>query len=267
VPTEIPKALTIAGSDSSGGAGIQADLKTFAALGVYGCSVITALTAQNTMAVLGVHEVPAGMVALQIDAVARDVSISAVKTGMLANRGIVEIVAGKLREHALPHVVVDPVLVASSGAPLLALDAVQVLKRQLFPLAELITPNIPEVTALLGVTPRSPRDFAEAARALLDLGPRAVMMKGGHAPEGDWIIDWYYDGRALREIRGPRVATIHGHGTGCTYASAIAAGLAKGLPLFEAATEARAYLTEALKKAFPIGKGRGPVHHFHGWWR
>lgn len=265
--TAIPKALTIAGSDSSGGAGIQADLKTFAALGVYGSSVITAVTAQTTEAVLSIYALPPEIVASQIDAVAQDIGPAAVKTGMLGNRRILRVVAQKLREYKLPHLVVDPVMLSKSGAVLLESGAIEALKTELFSLAEVITPNIPEAEVLLGRKIKTAGDSARAARDLYRLGPRIVIVKGGHAPRGGEVVDFYYDGVQSRQIRGPYVKTPHTHGTGCTFASAVAAGLAKTLSPYEAALEARVYLTGALRNAFSIGKGPGPLHHFHQWWK
>ncbi|MBI2166325.1 MAG: bifunctional hydroxymethylpyrimidine kinase/phosphomethylpyrimidine kinase [Chloroflexi bacterium] len=259
-----PVALTIAGSDSGGGAGIQADLKTFSALGVYGASVITAVTAQNTLSVTAIHELPPEIVAAQIDAVVTDIGADAVKTGMLSSSLIIQIVAQKIREHRLPNLVVDPVMVAKSGDRLLKEEAVQALKIMLLPLATVVTPNVPEAQVLTGRPIQSPKDAREAARAILALGPRSVVLKGGHLP-GD-ATDLFYDGHQFHELSAPRVNTTSTHGTGCTFASAIAAGLAKGLPLDQALAQAKEYVTEALRLAFPLGQGHGPVHHFYRWW-
>jgi hydroxymethylpyrimidine/phosphomethylpyrimidine kinase len=266
MPRVIPKALTIAGSDSGGGAGIQADLKTFAALGVYGCSVITAVTAQNTVSVISIHEIPPEIVASQLDAVAQDIGANAVKTGMLTNHRIVQTVARKLREYKLPHLVVDPVIVTKSGQTLLKPDAIDALKEEIFPLAEVLTPNIPEAEMLVCRSLKTASDFAEAACDLLAMGPCAVIIKGGHRPRGSQVVDLYRDQTQSKEIRGPYIKNPHTHGTGCTFASAIAAGLAKGLNPYEAALQAREYLSGALEKGFTIGKGTSPVHHFHRWW-
>jgi hydroxymethylpyrimidine/phosphomethylpyrimidine kinase len=258
--------LTIAGSDSSGGAGIQADLKTFAAHGVYGMSVITALTAQNTQGVSGVHEVPADFVAQQIDAVVADIPPAAVKTGMLANAGIVEVVAGKLQQYALPNVVVDPVMVAKSGARLLSDEGVNTVRAKLLPVADLLTPNIPEAEMLLGTALSSDEFIRRAAVDIQAMGPKAVLIKGGHQP-GEKVVDVLFDGEHFWEFSGVRVETQNTHGTGCTYASAIAAQLALGEKLSDAVRHAREYLQAALERAYPIGHGHGPVHHFWKWWK
>jgi hydroxymethylpyrimidine/phosphomethylpyrimidine kinase len=262
----MPSVLTIAGSDSSGGAGIQADLKTFSALGVYGMSVITALTAQNTTAVTAVHEAPAGFVAAQIDAVAEDIPPDAVKTGMLSSAPIIEVVAEKIRQHGLRNVVIDPVMVAKSGARLLREDAVKALRESLLPLADVVTPNLPEAEDLLGRSLKSDDDIRKAARELAATGARSVVMKGGHR-DGDIVVDILFDGRDFHEFAAPRVKTTSTHGTGCTFASAIASYLAKGESVPDAVRMAKAYLTEALRAAYPIGRGHGPVHHFWRWWQ
>ena len=256
--------LTIAGSDSSAGAGIQADLKTFAALGVYGTSVISALTAQNTREVTAVHEAPPDVVAAQIDAVVQDIRPDAVKTGMLSNAAIIEVVARKLREYALPNVVVDPVMVSKSGARLLREDAVEALVAELFPLADVVTPNIPEAEALLGRTLRTYLQIHEAAREIHEMGPPNVVIKGGHR-QGETVVDVLFDGREIHEFSGPRIHTTSTHGTGCTFASAIAVHLAVGATAPEAVRVAREYLEGALSSAYPIGRGQGPVNHFWEW--
>jgi hydroxymethylpyrimidine/phosphomethylpyrimidine kinase len=261
----MPSVLTIAGSDSSAGAGIQADLKTFAALGVYGTCAITAITAQNTLGVSAVQEMPPGIVAAQIDAVVTDIRPDAVKTGMLASAPIIEVVAAKVREHGLPNLVVDPVMVAKSGDHLLREDAVAALRELLLPLATVVTPNLPEAEALTGRPVRSEEDVRRAAEEIVGLGARAVVVKGGHRESAE-AVDVLYDGSAFREYSAPRIETTSTHGTGCTFASAIAACLARGMPLADAVAEAKAYLTEALRRAYPIGGGHGPVHHFHRWW-
>ena len=262
----MPTVLTVAGSDSGAGAGIQADLKTFAALGVYGTSAITAITAQNTLGVTAVQEVPPGMVAAQIDAVVADIRPDAVKTGMLASASIIEVVAAKVREHGLPNLVVDPVMVAKSGDRLLREDAVAVLRDLLLPLCAVVTPNLPEAEVLVGRSIGSDEDARRAAEEIVGLGAGAVVVKGGHrgTPEA---VDVLYDGNAFREYSAPRVDTTSTHGTGCTFASAIAAYLARGEPLAEAVGQAKEYLTEALRRAYPIGGGHGPVHHFYRWWK
>jgi len=261
-------ALTIAGSDSSGGAGIQADLKTFSALGVYGASAITALTAQNTRGVEAVHVVPPDFVLAQIGAVARDLKVGAIKIGMLATSAVIEAVAEGLKDFAGVPVVLDPVMVAASGDVLLDEEAVETLRSVLLPLATLITPNLPEAAKLLGAAEaRDEREMGEQARKLRAIGANAVLIKGGHA-EGPQAVDLYVDGDGEMRLEAPRVATTNTHGTGCTLSSAIAAELAKGASLREAVTKAKAYITAAIASAdeLHIGKGRGPVHHFHAWW-
>jgi hydroxymethylpyrimidine/phosphomethylpyrimidine kinase len=261
-------ALTIAGSDSSGGAGIQADLKTFSALGVYGASVITALTAQNTRGVEGVHTVPADFVLAQMRAVARDLDVRAIKIGMLATSAIIEAVAEGLNDFAGIPVVLDPVMVAASGDSLLDEGAVETLRAVLVPCAMLITPNLAESAKLLGETEAcDEREMEAQARTLGALGASAVLIKGGHA-KGDQAVDILADGEGVMRLAMPRVPTRNTHGTGCTLSSAIAAELAKGASLRDAVTKAKAYLTAALVHAdeLGIGKGRGPVHHFHKWW-
>ena len=270
---KVAKALTIAGSDSGGGAGIQADLKTFGALGVYGSSVVTAVTAQNTQRVSAVHIVPALIVAAQVKAVLSDIGADAIKTGMLANAEIIQAVAKSLQEFPTIPLVVDPVMVAKSGDDLLAKEAVQTLRGVLFPLAEIVTPNVPEAEVLVGRRLESEADFIAAAKMIFEMGARNVVIKGGHRPPSHTesglpiIVDLFYDGRQVLPVEGPFIDTPHTHGTGCTFASAIAAGLARGLDAFSAVVAAREYLTEALKAAFPIGRGKSPVHHFHQWWR
>jgi hydroxymethylpyrimidine/phosphomethylpyrimidine kinase len=258
--------LIIAGSDSSAGAGIQADLKTCAALGVYGTTAITALTAQNTMGVTAIHEAPPEFVAKQIDAVVKDIRPDAVKTGMLANSGIIEVVAAKVKEHALPFVVVDPVMVAKSGDRLLKDDAVRAMREILIPLADVVTPNIPEVDDLVGNPVRTDEEIRAAAREMQSWGARNVVVKGGHR-EGPAAIDVLFDGRRFHEFSSPRIETTSTHGTGCTLASAIAAFLALQEEVPEAVRRAKDYLTEALRHAEPIGHGHGPVNHFWRWRR
>jgi len=257
-----PVALTIAGSDSGGGAGIQADLKTFCAFGVYGASVITALTAQNTLGVQGVHGVPPDFIALQFDSVCGDLPVAAAKVGMLATAEIVEVVARKIREHRLERLVVDPVMVAKSGDRLLAPEAREALIRELLPLAEVLTPNTEEARDLLGGGPIGGiEEMKEAARALHRLGPRHVLVKGGHITRG--AADVLFDGREIAVLGGRHVDTPHTHGTGCTLSSAIAAGLALGRPVREAAAAAKEYIQGAIESALPLGKGRGPLNHMY----
>lgn len=262
----MPNVLTIAGSDSSAGAGIQADLKTFAALGVYGTSAITAITAQNTRGVTAVQEMAADMVAAQIDAVVEDIRPDAVKTGMLASAPIIEVVAAKVREHGLPNLVVDPVMVAKSGDRLLREDAVAALRDVLLPLAAVVTPNLPEAEVLVGRGIASDEDARRAGEEIVGLGAGAVVVKGGHR-EASEAVDILYDGEAFRVYSAPRIDTTSTHGTGCTFASAIAAYLARGEPLAEAVGRAKEYVTEALRRAYPIGGGHGPVHHFYRFWK
>jgi hydroxymethylpyrimidine/phosphomethylpyrimidine kinase len=256
-------ALTIAGSDSGGGAGIQADLKTFAALGVFGTSAIVALTAQNTERVRRVFEIPPDMVLAQIDAVADDMRIDAVKTGMLASSAIVRAVAGAIAARGWTEVVVDPVMVAKSGDLLLAPEAVESVRLELLPRARIVTPNRPEAEVLSGRAVSNLADARDAARTLHALGASAVVVKGGHF-EGPTLVNVLYDGRDFFEFATERVATRHTHGTGCTFASAIAAGLALGDTLPAAVDRATQYVAGAVANGLPIGHGHGPVDHF---WR
>ncbi len=260
----VPTVLTIAGSDSGGGAGIQADLKTFSALGVFGMSALTAITAQNTRAVTAVFELPPDIVAAQIDAVVEDIGVDAAKTGMIANSELIRVVADKVRQHRLEPLVVDPVMVAKSGDRLLREEAVEALRGELVPLATVVTPNLPEAEVLVGRSLGSLDDMRAAAREIVGLGARSVVVKGGHLA-GD-ATDVFYDGERYVELTAPRVQTTSTHGTGCTLASAIAALLARGNDLEAAVRGAKSYLTAALERAYPIGGGHGPVHHFHEWW-
>jgi len=255
-------ALTIAGSDSGGGAGIQADLRTFAAHRVHGASAITAVTAQNTVEVTSYVALEPAMVAAQIDAVASDMTVAAAKTGMLANQGIIAAVADAIARHHLPFLVVDPVMVAKSGDRLLDPVAEQSYVKRLFPLATIVTPNLYETQALLGRPVRSLPAMREAARDLLALGPRAVVVKGGHL-EGDQAVDVFFDGEQMVELPAPRIHTPHTHGTGCTYSAAMAARLALGASVLEAVRGAKEYLTEAIRRAYAVGRGHGPVDHLH----
>jgi len=261
-------ALTIAGSDSGGGAGIQADLKAMSVLGVFGASVITAVTAQNTQAVTAVHGIPLDVVRAQIDAVLGDLAVGAIKIGMLATPEIIECVADGISAFAGP-VVLDPVMIAKSGDALLAPEAVATLRDVLLPRATVLTPNLPEAARLLDTPVAQDRDDMIAqGQALCDLGARAVLMKGGHA-EGDTCHDVLVSGgRVAAEFTAPRRRTANTHGTGCTLSSSVAAGLAKGLPLADAVGRAHAYLQAAIAKAddLNIGHGHGPVHHFHAFW-
>jgi hydroxymethylpyrimidine/phosphomethylpyrimidine kinase len=261
-------AVTIAGSDSSGGAGVQADLKTFSALGVYGASVIAALTAQNTKGVTGIHDVQPAFVTAQIDAVFSDLAVNAVKIGMLSNAATIAAVAEGLTRHAQRNVVLDPVMVATSGDRLLAPDAVESLCRLLIPKAVVLTPNLPEAAALLGVTiAQDEAQMREQGQRLLALGARSVLMKGGHG-SGVESVDLLIEQQGVIRLPGPRFDTRNTHGTGCTLSSAIAAGLAKGLALHAAVESAKSYVTTAIGAAdrIQIGTGHGPVHHFNRWW-
>jgi len=265
VTASVPAVLTIAGSDSGGGAGIQADLKTFAALGVYGTSAITAITAQNTQGVRDILTLPVSIVAAQIDAVVEDITPSAIKTGMLATAEIIEIVAAKAAEHELRPLVVDPVMVASSGDRLLEPDAVEALKTRLLPFATVVTPNLAEAGTLVGRELATWEDAREAAQEIVGMGAGAAVITDVQRPGP--AIDLQYDGDEFHEFTASRVDTTSTHGTGCTFASAIAAALAKGSDLRGAVAMAKAYVTKALQAAYPVGKGHGPVHHFFRYWQ
>jgi hydroxymethylpyrimidine/phosphomethylpyrimidine kinase len=263
-----PVALTIAGSDSSGGAGIQADLKTFAAFGVYGASVITALTAQNTRGVTGIHLVPADFVTAQIDAVFSDLAVKAVKIGMVAQLATIDAIVTGLTRWSPRHIVLDPVMVATSGDRLLAMDAVEALRTKLIPRASLITPNLPEAAALLD----EPVAVSEAAiesqgKRLLALGSQAVLIKGGHG-QGTESIDYLIGGNGVIALAAPRIATRNTHGTGCSLSSAIAAGLAKGEDMETAVRDAKVWVSAAIAAGdrLDVGHGNGPIHHFHGFY-
>jgi hydroxymethylpyrimidine/phosphomethylpyrimidine kinase len=264
----MPIALTIAGSDSSGGAGIQADLKTFAAFGVYGASVITALTAQNTTGVSGIHLVPADFVTAQIDAVYGDLDVTAVKIGMVAQRATVDAIVAGLKRWSPGHVVLDPVMVATSGDRLLAADAVEALRTKLIPLASLLTPNLPEAAALLdeGIA-ASEAAIERQGKRLLALGCQAVLIKGGHG-QGAESIDYLFCGNGVIALPAPRIVTRNTHGTGCSLSSAIAAGLAKGEEMETAVRNAKAWVSAAIAAAdrLGVGHGHGPIHHFHGFY-
>ncbi|WDP90196.1 MAG: bifunctional hydroxymethylpyrimidine kinase/phosphomethylpyrimidine kinase [Desulfobacter sp.] len=263
------RALTIAGSDSGGGAGIQADLKTFSALGVFGMSAITALTAQNTRVVTGIFPAPPEFIGQQIDAVMEDIGTHAVKIGMLHSPEVIETVAAKLEQWNCPNIVVDPVMISKSGDKLLRDDAVSALRERLLPMATLITPNLPEASVLLGRDIQTAGDMAGAARDLAALGAASVLVKGGHLT-GSTSHDLLYEtGGKTVEFPQDRVNTQNSHGTGCTLSSAIAAGLAKGLDLHTAVKTAKVYITGALAAGagYETGRGHGPVHHFHNLWR
>jgi hydroxymethylpyrimidine/phosphomethylpyrimidine kinase len=272
--TAYHRALTIAGSDSGGGAGIQADLKTFSALGCYGMSVITALTAQNTREVTAVHAAPVEVVVAQLDAVLSDIGADAIKIGMLLSPEITQAVGETLRRWRAGPVVLDPVMVAKSGDRLLTEPAVLSLRKHVFPLADLVTPNLPEAAALLGRPVEGRGAMEQAAIELLGLGPKAVLLKGGHLDEAEASADvlvWEDEGHHLmrRWFEYPRIATVNTHGTGCTLSSAVAAYLARGMRLEAAVERARAYVQRAIEAGagYELGKGHGPVQHFHGLWR
>ncbi|MBT9177140.1 MAG: Hydroxymethylpyrimidine/phosphomethylpyrimidine kinase [Firmicutes bacterium] len=258
-------ALTIAGSDSSGGAGIQADLKTFSALGVYGMSVITAVTAQNTCGVSAVQDISPAIISAQIEAVFSDIPVHAVKIGMVSKVETIETIAASLGRFAPRFVVLDPVMVAKSGHALIEPAAIAALRTRLFPLALLITPNIPEAETLLGEKIADVAAMERAARALYACGPRAVLVKGGHL-DGE-AVDVLFDGHECRHFTAPRLAARHTHGTGCTLSAAIAALLARGYLLTEAVERAKTYISGAIAHAFPLGAGVGPVHHFYDLYR
>jgi hydroxymethylpyrimidine/phosphomethylpyrimidine kinase len=258
----VPRALTIAGSDSGGGAGIQADLKTFAALGVYGLSALTAITAQNTIGVRAAYTLPAELIEAQIDAVLEDIGVDAAKTGMLSSSAIIEAVANSVSRWNL-RLVVDPVMVAKGGDPLLQPEAVATLRTVLLPLAEVITPNLPEAEVLTGLHIETLNDMRSAAQAIHALGPRHVVVKGGHRTGEP--LDIYFDGSRFVELRAERIQTRHTHGTGCTFSAAIAAFMARGLPVDSAVASAKNYITGAIRSAPGIGNGHGPVGHFWQW--
>ncbi len=260
-----PIALTIAGSDSSGGAGIQADLKTFAALGVYGASVITALTAQNTRGVSAIHQVPADFVVAQIDAVFGDLDVQAVKIGMVAQRAVIDAIAAGLERWPPRHVVLDPVMVATSGDRLLAPDAIEALRKKLIPRADIITPNLPEAAALLDEPlASSEADIGSQGKRLLAIGARAVLIKGGHG-QGAQSIDYLIRRDGVVALPAPRIATRNTHGTGCSLSAAIAAGLANGNDLETAVRHAKSWISAAIAAAdrLNVGHGHGPINHFH----
>ncbi len=272
--SDTPKiALTVAGSDPSGGAGIQADLKTFSAFSVFGASVIASLTAQNTREVRAIHDPPAEFLAAQIDAVFDDLDIAATKLGMLSSTGAILCVAERLLHHGARHVVLDPVMVSKSGSRLLAPDAVEALRTKLVPLSEVITPNLPEAAVLLGISEgevlAAPQ---EAGKRLLGLGARCVVLKGGHAGgsfSDDLVFEAGATGGEIVRLSARRTPSNNTHGTGCTFSAAIAAGLAKGKPRAEAIATAKRYIGAAIEgsREWTVGRGHGPVDHFHKWWK
>lgn len=257
----VSKALTIAGTDPSGGAGIQADLKTFQELEVYGMSVITSVVSQNTMGVKRFTDMSLELIESQIDAVFEDIRPNAVKTGMLSRSEIIRLVVRKIKEHQMTNVVVDPVMVAKSGDPLLAEEAKKSLIEELLPVCDVVTPNIPEAEVIVGQKIESKEERKEAARRIVDeYGAKAAVVKGGHA-EGD-VRDIFYDGTGVEEFSSPRFDTKHTHGTGCTFSSAIAAELAKGSALLDAIQTAKTFIYEAISHPIALGKGHGPVNHW-----
>ena len=255
------KALTIAGSDSGGGAGIQADLKTFSALGVYGASVITSITAQNTVGVTGIQNIELSLIEKQIEAVLSDIGAHAVKTGMLSTAEIIETVTRGLEKFRIKKLVIDPVMVAKSGDKLLRDNAIDTLIRKLIPLAYVITPNIPEAEVLTGIKIMSVEDMEEACRRIKDMGAKTVIVKGGHRDKD--AVDVFFDGRKFHRLSSKRIRTKNTHGTGCTFSAAITAHLAKGVPILDAVKSAKKYITAAIENAYAVGKGHGPVHHFY----
>lgn len=258
----IPRALTIAGSDSGGGAGIQADIKTFTAFNVYGMSVITSLTAQNTQRVVGVIDTTPEFVELQIESVISDIGVDAAKTGMLSSEPIIRSVAKKIREYGIEKLVVDPVMRAKGGDSLLQRDAESALRDELLCLAYIVTPNIPEAEVLSGISIRSLDEMKNAARIIKALGPKYVLVKGGHLDSEGEAIDVLFDGKEIHKYRAPRIDTKNTHGTGCTYSAAICAGLAKGFQVLDAVEDAKEYVTQAIRHSFNLGKGHGPLNHF-----
>jgi hydroxymethylpyrimidine/phosphomethylpyrimidine kinase len=258
----VARALTIAGSDSGGGAGIQADLKTFAAFGVYGASAITSVTAQNTLTVAGVHDLPPDFVAQQIDLIAQDIGVDAAKTGMLSNAAIVRAVAESVTRNKIARLVVDPVMVAKSGDALLRDDARIAMIEALLPLAYVITPNLPEAEALTGLPAANRDQMVIVAKKLHEMGAQYVLVKGGHLESAE-ALDLLFDGNEMHAFSAPRIETRNTHGTGCTYSAAIAACLALGLDVPEAVGRAKDYLTGAIRHALPLGAGHGPLDH--GW--
>ncbi len=260
----IGRALTIAGSDSSGGAGIQADLKTFSAFGVYGMTVITAITAQNTVSVDDVEPIPSDFIGLQFESVLTDIGVDGVKTGMLFSPEIAQVVAEKLMQSRIPISVVDPVMVSKGGSVLLEREAVRVLKESILPLATLVTPNLPEAEILSGLPVKTEKEMMEAARRIWEFGCEAVLVKGGHLE--DDALDILYDGNGFVHFKSSRIDTPNTHGTGCTYSAAILANLILGHNMKESIRIAKSFVTAAIQKAFPLGKGHGPLNHFvlHG---
>ncbi len=258
----IPRALTIAGSDSGGGAGIQADLKTFTAHNVFGMSVLTSITAQNTVGVTGVHDLPPEFVRQQLDAVATDIGIDAAKTGMLSNREIIEVLPERIKHHRIENLVVDTVMRAKSGDPLLRADAQQAFIKFILPLALVATPNLPEAETITGKKISSLEEMKNAAKRIVDKGAKTVLVKGGHHMDEKKSVDVFYDGKDFTLFEAERIPTKNTHGTGCTLSAAIAANLAKGVELKESIRLAKEYVTEAIRCSFELGMGHGPLNHF-----
>ena len=259
---KVPRALTIAGSDSGGGAGIQADLKTFTAFGVFGMSVITSVTAQNTESVLGIRDLPGEFVELQIDAVLGDIGADAVKTGMLSNKEIVSAVSKKVREYGVGKLVVDPVMISKGGESLIDAPARDQMVSELFGLACIVTPNIPEAEELTRIKISSLSGMKRAAEAIKSMGPEYVLVKGGHLDKSPDCIDIFYDGKNHYELKAPRIETRSTHGTGCTFSAAVCAALAGGSSPLDAVKQAKDYVTYAIMHSFDLGRGHGPLNHF-----
>jgi hydroxymethylpyrimidine/phosphomethylpyrimidine kinase len=262
---KIAKSMTIAGSDSGGGAGIQADLKTFSALGVYGTSVITAITAQNTLSVNGIHAIPTDLILSQFETVMDDIGTDSIKIGMLFSTEIIETVADILTKYNVSNIVLDPVMISKSGDNLLSNDCIDILKRTLLPLAMVVTPNIPEAEELTGLKITGINSMIEASKYILDMGAKSIILKGGHM-EGD-PIDYFFDGENGIELVSERIDTPNTHGTGCTFSSAVAANLALGYNLEQSARNAQLYVHEAIDPGFTIGNGHGPLNHFYKTWK
>ena len=263
----VARALTIAGSDSGGCAGIQADIKTFAALGVHGMSVIVSVTAQDTRRVYASSDLPLENIEQQIQAVMEDIGTDAVKTGMLSSAEIIGLVVAKMKHYRVERLVVDPVMVTTGGSPLIQENAVEILKKEFFPLALTVTPNLREAEFLTGRKITDEKGLKEAARQIFDLGPRSVIVKGGHFDDPNHSTDYFFDGREFSSFPGLRFQTPNTHGSGCTFASAIAAYLARGLELKEAVARAKEYVVKAIQHSFPLGEGHGPLGHFHRYWK
>ena len=258
------KVLSIAGSDCSGGAGIQADLKTFSAHGVFGMSVIVSIVAENTSRVIDIQDVTPDMIEKQIDAVFEDIEVNAVKVGMLSTPSCMKAVAGKLRQYEPENVIIDPVMYAKNGCPLMAPDATDELIATIIPLAKILTPNIPEAEKISGVTIENSAKMKDAARRIYSMGCKNVLVKGGHAlKDAEVALDILFDGENFYRFEAPRIETKNTHGTGCTYSSAIASNLALGLNMQSAVAAAKEYVTTAIRRSLPIGKGHGPIHHFY----